>query len=585
MLAQKVLQIYQHQRPQVPQQLEEARFTGTRSPFFRFPLPKLLTGNYSLQDLGDLRQLTISYPGLRDTDAFFAIHLDGLLSDVVLEVRAWAQQYVEDGRYRDAEYLYRRANSLGNVQTEGLYCNLNEDICPDLVTIYERMGDYPAAEIAQEKLLRRLFAKRSEQITEEQILEVNTFSRLLSYFHNRTLNNQFDFANLVNVVITYRAASLDIVPLNEILFEQALITLEPNDDYSTSLHIATKENAINLVRLLIEKGADVNSKNVNSCTPLHIAAQYAKPAMLEVLLENNADVEVKDKYGRSPLHSALTGKSAEQTLALLINAKADLEARDGLGRTALIIAVQSDLSAVSRFLVQHGANVEVSVSFGETLLHTAVRTGKERATKLLLENGASLEARNVEGNTALYAAVAWGQEEITQILLDHGGRTKTAVDQQNGHQDTVLHCAIRAANVAIVEMLLKARAGIYGRDYNGNTALHRAVIEGQESHERILQLLLEFDAIRVNSVNFDGDTVLHLAVNHRRPSMISILNRHIEPDKLPAICQMRDNVGRTPLDVARGLADHTKKSSAEKSVLYLLENALELSHAFIKNIT
>ena len=527
----------------------------------------------------------MSCPGLGDTDAFFAIHLDGLLSDVVSEVQSWARQHVADGRYRDAEYLFRRANIPANVQSEGLYRNLNEDISPDLVTIYESIGDFPAAEIAQEKLLRRLFMRRSEQITDEHTTEVNTFARLLSYFNQRILKNQPVLASLTHGVITYRAASLDVVSLNEVLFKQALITLEPNEDYSTSLHIATKENAINLVRLLIEKGAHVNSKNILSCTPLHVAAEYARPAMVEFLLANGADVEIKDKHERTPLHAALSGRSAEQTLALLINAKADLEARDGLGRTALIIAVQSDLSAVARFLVRHGAKVEVSVSFGETLLHTAVRTGNERATHILLENGASLEATNMEGDTALYIAVLGSQERITRILLDHSRITKIAIKQQDSHEDTVLRCAVRAANIPIVEMLLEAHADIYERDYNGDTVLHQAVIEGQESHERIMQLLLQLDAVQTNSVNFHGHTILHLAVTYRRRGMIPILTRYIEPDRLPIVCQMRDNLGRTPLDVARDLAEHTKGWTAEKSILHLLETALELSHTFIKNKT
>ena len=543
----------------------------------------MLTRKFSLQDLGDLRQLTISYPGLGDTDQFFAIHLDGLLSEAVSEVRTWAQQYVADGRYRDAEYLFRRANIPGNVQTEGLYRNLNEDISPDMVTIYERMGDFPAAEIAQEKLLKRLFVRRSEKITNQQITEVNTFARLLSYFRQRTVQNQPELASLIHAVITYRAASLDIVPLNEALFKQALITLEPNDDYSSSLHIATKENADNLVQLLIEKGAHVNDRDILFRTPLHLAAEYAKPAMVELLLANGADVEVKDKYERTPLHAALSGRSAK-TLALLINAKADLEARDGLGRTALMIAVQSDQSAVARFLVQHGAKIEVSVSFGEGLLHTAVRTGKERETRLLLENGASLEARNAEGDTALYIAVLGSQERITGMLLDHGRTTGIAVKQQDSHEDTVLHCAVRTANIKIVEMLLQAQADINARDHNGNTALHRAVLEGQEPHERIVQLLLQSNDTQMNSINFDGDTVLHLAVTHRRRNMIPVLVRHVEPEKLPIVCQIVDNFGRTPVDVARGLAEHTKGSS-EKSILYLLESALELSNSFVKSRT
>lgn len=540
-----------------------------------------------LQDLGDLRQLSISQscPLLRDNlDGGVAGFLDVTLSIVVQENMAWARQYEADGRCRDAIYLFHRVSSEDPYQSE--------DVQPTLVSLYERMGDYPAAEMAQETLLRRLFAENPKQFSGEQIREVNAYSRLLSDFRKRILDFQDDglfrvgyrmpFEAYIDLFITYRAAVLDIVPLNEVLLEQGLIPLDDVTPFYTSLHIAVKENALNLVRLLISKGVNLESIGIMYDRPLHIASQFGTIPMIELLLHHGADIAARDKYSYTPLHRALTGRPTEQQelilsiVTILIDAKADTEARDFLGTTALHFAIYENLQTVARYLLERGANVEESDYTGNTLLLAAVKNKREWAIKLLLE-------KKAQGHMALNFAVSQGQEPIIQTLLDHGAMTRTTVDEQNSHEDTVLHCAVRAANTAVIEMLLKAGADIYGRDRSGDTALHRAILEGREPHERIVRLLLDFDAAQMNSVNPDGDTVLHLAVVLRRRSMIPILLRHIIFDKLPIICQMRNNRGQTPLGLARTLADHGEEYRDERSILYLLENALKLSHSFIEN--
>lgn len=540
-----------------------------------------------LQDLGDLRQLSTSHscPLLRDSDPDGAIagFLDVTLSAVVQETMAWARQYEADGRYRDAEYLFRRVSSDRNISMESVDLYQSEDVLPTLVSVYERMGDYPAAEMAQETLLRRLFAENPKQFSGEQIREVNAYSRLLSYFRKRILDfpagGRMPFPAYIDLSITHRAAVLDIVPLNEALLEQGLIPLDHVAPFYTSLHIAVKENALNLVRLLISKGVVLESISIESDRPLHIASKFGTIPMIELLLHHGADTAARDNYGSTPLHRALTGRPTEQQelilsiVTILIDAKANTEARDWLGTTALHAAIHQDMQKVARYLLERGANVEASDYRGDTLLLAAVKNKREWAIKLLLE-------KKAQGDTALYVAVNQGQESIIQTLLDHGAMTRTTVDEQNSHEDTVLHCAVSAANVAVIEMLLKAGADIYGRDCFGNTALHAAIREGREF---IVQLLLDFDATQMNSVNFTGDTVLHFAVVLPRRRMIPILLRHIKPDKLPIICQMRNNRGQTPLDLARTLADGGKEYSDERSILYLLENALKLSHSFIEN--
>lgn len=338
------------------------------------------------------------------------------------------------------------------------------------------------------------------------------------------------------------------------------------------MHVAAKQSAINLATLLIARGADVDSRDLDLCTPLHIAAQYAENAMVELLLANNADTRVNTIfYGSSPLHVALTGDFVEKRLAFLIKAQADVEARDCYGRTALLIAVENDLPAAALALLEHRASTEVIDKNEETRLLVAARNGRQWAIELLLEKGANLEARNREGKTALCNAVEKNQELMVRVLLGHGAAINSGVGYP------LSHIAVDNANVSMVDMLLRAGADIDAKDYDNKTALHRAVLGDQEPHEHIMKLLLTHSA-PLDAVTGSGNAVFHYAVMCQRRNMILILLQYVLPDELSTTCKMRNVRGETPLDLARDFAKYASESSDERSILFLLENALKLSH-------
>jgi len=68
------------------------------------------------------------------------------------------------------------------------------------------------------------------------------------------------------------------------------------------LHLAVHQASANMLRILIDRGVDVNVVNpLDKSTPLHRAAYAGRYDMIEVLLEKGADTEVKDKNGYTPL--------------------------------------------------------------------------------------------------------------------------------------------------------------------------------------------------------------------------------------------------------------------------------------------
>ncbi|KAH9014386.1 ankyrin repeat-containing domain protein [Lactarius pseudohatsudake] len=83
----------------------------------------------------------------------------------------------------------------------------------------------------------------------------------------------------------------------------------------TPLHIATSwnnsgrrsfvlSNTVDIVRLLIEHGADVSVQDKTQSTPLHLAAHSANSETVRLLLEHGADIAALDQIRRTPLHLA-----------------------------------------------------------------------------------------------------------------------------------------------------------------------------------------------------------------------------------------------------------------------------------------
>ena len=92
--------------------------------------------------------------------------------------------------------------------------------------------------------------------------------------------------------------------VKELLEQDAALISARDSDGSTPLHCATWKGHQNVVELLLDLGADVNSRNNNDhwgTTPLHAAAHANQRAIAELLIAHGADVHAKNLNGRTPL--------------------------------------------------------------------------------------------------------------------------------------------------------------------------------------------------------------------------------------------------------------------------------------------
>lgn len=145
----------------------------------------------------------------------------------------------------------------------------------------------------------------------------------------------------------------------------------------TALILATKRNQLDVVRSLLERGADIEAATDRGEAAIHFAASIYDPqgrlGCLEALLQAGADVNEETNEGVTPLMIAAPA-GAEDAVSLMIRAGADVDAADRSGNTPLLKVLQSrnrEMAPVVSLLLQAGASVAHANAAGQTSLTLA----------------------------------------------------------------------------------------------------------------------------------------------------------------------------------------------------------------------
>jgi hypothetical protein len=115
------------------------------------------------------------------------------------------------------------------------------------------------------------------------------------------------------------------------------INVNVKDDVygATALHDAAINGHVEIVRLLLQNGAEVNAKDKIGNTPLHWAASEGHVDILHLLVENGANLEAQDVDGERVLHRAAYNGNLPFIQELISRYHVDIYAKDADGRTAL----------------------------------------------------------------------------------------------------------------------------------------------------------------------------------------------------------------------------------------------------------
>ncbi|MBM3819930.1 MAG: hypothetical protein FJW14_13070 [Acidimicrobiia bacterium] len=295
----------------------------------------------------------------------------------------------------------------------------------------------------------------------------------------------------------------------------------------TPLLYAAREGCVECGRHLVAAGADLNLEDPERLTPLNMALLNLHFEFAALIVTSGADVNKWDLFGRSPLYMA----ADVSTLPVKGNgAMAVLPSEDSV--TALDVA---------RLLLQAGANPDIQLkrrppyrdvpqdrggdtilAQGATPLLRAARAGDAPFVKLLLEHEALVDLPSKEGVTPLMAAA--GVEFGTRVTR---GRNRT--------DDGVL---------ATMQLLLDAGADINAR----MVTERRPIIPEGTSAAAAFAISLRGRPSQVPSPNaVPHQTALHGAAERGYNAFVKFLVER------GADLQAKDALGRTPLDLAKGI--------------------------------
>jgi len=189
----------------------------------------------------------------------------------------------------------------------------------------------------------------------------------------------------------------------------------------TPLDWAVSSDNIELVKLLLDHGADGKAKSDVGSTALHTAADRGDKEIAAMLIEHGADVNAKVTGGTTPLHEAAWA-GRDEVIKLLLSKGAEVDPKRHDGLTPLISAADREHNSTVEILLANGADINAAMDNGDTALHSAIARGNKEVVETLLAHGADMNLKNKAGETVLQFAAKCHQPAMVELLRKHGAQ-------------------------------------------------------------------------------------------------------------------------------------------------------------------
>eukprot|EP01117_Protostelium_nocturnum_P014633 TRINITY_DN558_c0_g1_i1.p1 TRINITY_DN558_c0_g1~~TRINITY_DN558_c0_g1_i1.p1 ORF type:complete len:777 (+),score=268.84 TRINITY_DN558_c0_g1_i1:131-2461(+) len=201
----------------------------------------------------------------------------------------------------------------------------------------------------------------------------------------------------------------------------------------TALTFATLGGHLEIVKKLIEHGANVCTSTSSGNSPLYDASNVGNKKLVEYFLSlPQVDVNAAKTDGTKAIHAAASGGHLE-IARMLLEKGATTEDRDNFGQTPLHISLWNTSMEMAKLLIEFGADVNAFDYDGGTPLHNLTRAtirGKVGASiedqlstaELLIKEGALVDGCKEDKCTALHVASCGGVKGIPMVkfLLENG---------------------------------------------------------------------------------------------------------------------------------------------------------------------
>ncbi|KAF5346315.1 hypothetical protein D9758_011486 [Tetrapyrgos nigripes] len=254
--------------------------------------------------------------------------------------------------------------------------------------------------------------------------------------------------------------------------------------YGNALQAASYEGHLEIVKLLLEKGADVNTLGGFCGNALQAASYKGHSEIVKVLLERRADVNAKGGSSGNALQAASISGHTEVVRILLENG-ADINAQQEYYGNALQAASQYGHLEIVISLIEKGADVTAKAGgYYGSALAAASSSGYLQVVKILLEKGADVNVQGGWYGNALQAASSRGHMNIVEVLIEN----RADVNAEGGHYKSALIAASFEGYTKVVRALLERGADVSVCGILLGDVLQAASNQG---HLELVRVLLE----------------------------------------------------------------------------------------------
>lgn len=285
-----------------------------------------------------------------------------------------------------------------------------------------------------------------------------------------------------------------------------------NDDYA--IHMATKQKDLQILKLIIDAGCNLDLQNGKGQTALHLAAANEMEEFVRLLCQAGADPDVQDNDHQSPIHLATACGFGKIMEILTEKFKASIMNRTKDGSTLMHLASSAYNAQAALNFIRKGIPIHMPNKEGAKCIHIASIRGHVEVLKAIVAKGEAVDSRTKDGFTPLHIAVKFGKHELVEALLGLGANLQLKA-MKGG--ETALHLATLVKDGQdCVDLLIRSGADVDAVDARGETPLHFA---SRANNLEAVRLLLD-DGAKIELQNELGENILHVSVKESNLELI-----------------------------------------------------------------
>ena len=339
-------------------------------------------------------------------------------------------------------------------------------------------------------------------------------------------------------------------------------------DGTNPLHYAIEEDKIEIVKILLEYGADVNLK-INDYTPCMSATFIGNLTILKLLVEYGGNCDLITTRGYSAFKLACN-RGNKEIVKYLFSNSATHERNESLwiacrnndveivalllsdswekdkdidsnfiknNRSCLEISIQGGNIEIINILLQYGANINKCDTRGRSLLIKAIIYENIDIVELLLEKGIRVMLKDRRTNLPIHFAAEINNTELLNLIIQIND-----VNSKNVFGETPIFNACNYNCIDNLRLLIENGAEVNIQNQDGITPLMRAT---KYNNIECIRILLEEGAIQsIDLQDREGKTALHHSIKVKSYESVRLLVG------ARANLTIQNNKRRTPLDIA-----------------------------------